>query len=74
MVIVITFNLPHHACGQVGLGECPGALHSEREGRACPPSARRPSSARGLDLLFPTAGAEHMCTAIPYQVYGFLEA
>lgn len=39
------------------------SVHSEREGRACPPSARRPSSARGLDLLFPTAGAEHMCTA-----------
>lgn len=54
------------------MGECPRCALNKRAGLSALYTAQ--SSERGLDLLFTTTGAEHVCTAVPYQVYGFLEA
>ena len=65
MVIVITFKPSPCARGwrASALDKQPGLVR--------PP---RWSSPGGLDLLLPTAGAEHVGAAVPYQIYGFLEA
>lgn len=69
MVIAITFNLPHCACGWGALAECPGWALNERAGLV-----QHPSSMSRPDPLLPTAKAPHTNTAVPHQVYGFLEA